>query len=110
MTVPPPTDDHCLQVGSILTGVILLVGPLASLLVNKFGARVTCILGAIISALAIFVSTFSVNVYMLMVFYGVLGGLGLGFMYVPAVTAVGYWFEKRRSGEYFAMKRNDYDL
>ena len=34
---------------------------------------------------------------MLMVFYGVLGGMGLGFMYVPAVTAVGYWFEKRRS-------------
>ena len=57
----------------------------------------TCIIGAIVSALAIFISTFSVNVYMLMVFYGVLGGLGLGFMYVPAVTAVGYWFEKRRS-------------
>jgi len=84
-------------VGSILTGVILLTGPLASLLVNKLGARMTCIIGAIVSALAIFISTFSVNVYMLMVFYGVLGGMGLGFMYVPAVTAVGYWFEKRRS-------------
>merc|ERR1719264_2454688 len=84
-------------VGSILTGVILLTGPLASLLVNKLGARMTCIIGAIVSALAIFISTFSVNVYMLMGFYSVLGGIGLGFMYVPAVTAVGYWFEKRRS-------------
>ena len=26
-----------------------------------------------------------------------MGGLGLGLMYVPAVTAVGYWFEKKRS-------------
>ena len=26
-----------------------------------------------------------------------LGGFGLGMMYVPAVVAVGYWFEKRRS-------------
>ena len=25
------------------------------------------------------------------------GGFGLGLMYVPAVVAVGYWFEKRRS-------------
>lgn len=32
-----------------------------------------------------------------MLSYGVLGGLGLGLMYVPAVTAVGYWFEKKRS-------------
>ena len=26
-----------------------------------------------------------------------IGGFGLGLMYVPAVVAVGYWFEKRRS-------------
>ena len=75
----------------------MLVGPISSTLVNRLGARVTCITGAVVSAVAIFVSTYSVNVYMLMVFYGVLGGLGLGLMYVPAVTAVGYWFEKKRS-------------
>jgi len=85
------------MVGSILAGVIMLVGPIASILVNKFGPRITCIAGAIISGLAIFISTFSVNVYMMMVFYGVMAGFGLGFMYVPAVTAVGYWFEKKRS-------------
>ena len=86
-----------IQVGSILAGVIMLVGPIASILVNKFGPRITCIAGAIISGLAIFISTFSVNVYMMMVFYGVLAGLGLGFIYVPAITEVGYWFEKKRS-------------
>jgi len=84
-------------VGSILAGFIMLVGPISSMLVNKFGPRKTCIAGACISSAAIFVSTFSPNVYMLMVTYGVLGGLGLGLMYVPAVTAVGYWFEKKRS-------------
>jgi len=85
------------MVGSILAGVIMLVGPISSILVNKLGPRLTCISGAVVSAVAIFVSTFSVNVYMLMAFYGVFGGLGLGLMYVPAVTAVGYWFEKKRS-------------
>ena len=86
-----------MQVGSILAGVIMLVGPISSFLVGKFGPRKTCIAGAVVSALSIFISTFAVNVPMLMVFYGVLGGLGLGLMYVPAVTAVGYWFEKKRS-------------
>ena len=74
------------MVGSILAGVIMLVGPISSILVNKLGPRLTCISGAVVSAVAIFVSTFSVNVYMLMAFYGVFGGLGLGLMYVPAVT------------------------
>merc|ERR1712117_307119 len=85
------------MVGSILAGAIMLVGPISSTLVNKFGPRMTCIAGAIVSAASIFISTFSPNVYVLMISYGVLGGMGLGFMYVPAVTAVGYWFEKRRS-------------
>jgi len=84
-------------VGSILAGFIMLVGPISSAMVNKFGPRLTCIAGACISAAAIFVSTFSPNVYMLMISYGIVGGLGLGLMYVPAVTAVGYWFEKKRS-------------
>ena len=59
--------------------------------------RKTCIAGAIVSSISIFLSTFSPNVYLLMISYGVLGGFGLGLMYVPAVTAVGYWFEKKRS-------------
>ena len=84
-------------VGSILAGFIMLVGPISSFLVNKFGPRLTCMAGACISAAAIFLSTFSPNVYVLMLSYGVIGGLGLGLMYVPAVTAVGYWFEKKRS-------------
>lgn len=84
-------------VGSILAGVIMLVGPIASGLTNKFGTRVVCIIGAVTSSFAIFISTYSPNVPFLMFSYGVVGGLGLGLMYVPAVVAVGYWFEKRRS-------------
>jgi len=84
-------------VGSILAGVIMLVGPIASALTNKYGTRVVCIMGAVTSSFAIFISTYSPNVPFLMFSYGVVGGLGLGLMYVPAVVAVGYWFEKRRS-------------
>jgi MFS family permease len=34
---------------------------------------------------------------MLMLTYGVLGGFGLGLIYLPAVVAVGYYFEKKRA-------------
>ena len=32
-----------------------------------------------------------------MLLYGIVAGTGLGLMYVPAVVAVGYYFEKKRA-------------
>ena len=34
---------------------------------------------------------------MLMATYGILGGFGLGMVYLPAVVSCGYYFEKRRA-------------
>ena len=45
-------------VGSVLSGVIQLVGPFVSLLVNVLGMRITCIIGAVVSAAGFFFSTF----------------------------------------------------
>jgi MFS family permease len=32
-----------------------------------------------------------------MMTYGVMGGIGFGMIYLPAVVCVGYYFEKKRS-------------
>ena len=32
-----------------------------------------------------------------MLTYGVMGGFGLGLIYLPAVVAVGYYFESKRA-------------
>ena len=32
-----------------------------------------------------------------MVTYGVMGGLGLGLIYLPAIVSVGFYFERRRA-------------
>jgi len=84
-------------VGSILAGTIQLVGPFVAVLVEKFGTQKVCILGAVLSAFAFFISTFSPNIYVMMATYGLMAGAGLGTMYIPAQTAVGYYFEKKRS-------------
>lgn len=70
---------------------------MVSALANKYGCRTVCIAGSIISAFAFVLSTFSTSVNMLMLTYGILGGFGFGLIYLPAVVAVGYYFETKRS-------------
>ena len=84
-------------VGSLLVGVYLTSGPIVGGLVNKYGCRPVCIGGAFVSCLGLALSTLSTNVATLMFTYGVVGGFGLGLVYLPAVVAVGYYFEKRRA-------------
>jgi len=85
------------MVGSVLAGTIQLVGPFVALLVNKYGTRIVCIAGAILSSAGFFLSTFANSVPVLMLFYSIVAGTGLGLMYVPAVVSVGYYFEKKRA-------------
>jgi len=84
-------------VGSVLSGTIQLVAPFVALLVNVFGTRIVCIAGAVVSALGFFLSTFAPNVFVLMLSFSILAGTGLGLMYVPAIVAVGHYFDKRRA-------------
>ncbi|BFF98537.1 monocarboxylate transporter 3 [Drosophila madeirensis] len=84
-------------VGSLLSGVYLSAGPIVSALANKYGCRAVCIAGSIIACIAFVLSTFSNSVSMLMATYGFLGGFGFGMIYLPAVVAVGYYFETKRS-------------
>ena len=69
-------------VGSLLAGVYLTSGPIVGGLVNKFGCRPVCIAGAFVSCLGIALSTVSPNVPVLMLTYGVIGGFGLGVIYI----------------------------
>jgi len=85
------------MVGSVLAGTIQLVGPFVAILVEKYGTRIVCITGAVISSIGFFASTYAPNVPVLMLFYSLVAGTGLGLMYVPAVVAVGYYFDKRRA-------------
>jgi len=90
-------DGAMSAVGSVLSGVIQLVGPFASLLANILGMRTATIIGAVVSAAGFFISTFVHDVYVLLLFFGIVAGTGLGLMYVPAVCSVGYWFDKKRA-------------
>ena len=50
------------------------IGPIASVLVSIFGCRKVAIFGAILASIAFFLCTWSPNVRVMIVMYGLLGG------------------------------------
>ena len=80
-------------VGSILLGMFQMVGPIAGHLVNEYGCQAVGVTGSLLAALCIGMSTFSPNVPALMVTYGLLGGISIGLIYLPAVANIGFHFK-----------------
>ncbi|XP_076033225.1 monocarboxylate transporter 5 isoform X2 [Oratosquilla oratoria] len=94
---PEISTSQVSWVSSLLGGFYLIVGPFVSGLANAYGFRVVCILGAILGALAFGASYFAPNIYFLYISFGIVGGTGFGLIYVPAVIATGFYFEKKRA-------------
>ncbi|CAG7827516.1 unnamed protein product [Allacma fusca] len=84
-------------VGSLLSGVYLLVGPVVSALTNKFGCRIICIAGSIVACIGFALSSLSGDLATMIVTYGIIGGIGFGMIYLPAVVCVSYYFESKRA-------------
>ena len=55
----------------------MLLGPLASVLVNKYGCRRVTVCGAIVAFTGFLLSTFSPGIWMLILTYGIMGGISL---------------------------------
>ncbi|XP_052061332.1 monocarboxylate transporter 13-like [Mytilus californianus] len=83
-------------VGSLLIGMYLCAGPIVSALVNKFGCRPVTIAGSVVAAVGFIAGSFSPNLDILILTYGVIGGFGFGMVYLPSIVSVGYYFDKKR--------------
>lgn len=84
-------------VASLLSGFYLLAGPFVASLSNRFGFRAVACAGSLLAGVSLAIASLSQSVAMLYVFVGAFGGIGFGLVYVPAVVAVGFYFEKRRA-------------
>uniref|UniRef100_A0A7I4YWG3 MFS domain-containing protein n=1 Tax=Haemonchus contortus TaxID=6289 RepID=A0A7I4YWG3_HAECO len=87
----------CAMIISLLTGLTLGSGPLASAICNKYGCRATTITGALIAAVGCGISYFATEMWQIVFSVGVIMGVGFGLMYCPAIVIVTMYFEKRRS-------------
>ncbi|CAG7838149.1 unnamed protein product [Allacma fusca] len=84
-------------IASIMAGVTYGAGPIASAFVNRFGCRTVSIAGTIIAAFGFAISYYATSVLFLYISVGLVGGLGLGLIYLPAIVSVTCYFEKKRS-------------
>lgn len=84
-------------ISSLFFSVPLLMGPIWSNLVDKYGCRKMTILGGVVSAFGFAISSVCNSVEMLMITFGIISGLGLGIGYVTAVVSIAFWFDKKRS-------------
>ena len=98
VTMPKTNTNRKALINFLIIFIFFIfVGPIVSALTNRFGCRATCMVGSVFGALAFIASTYSGSVTMLLITYGVCGGIGFGLIYLPAIVSVGYYFEKRRA-------------
>ncbi|XP_046558292.1 monocarboxylate transporter 14-like [Haliotis rubra] len=84
-------------IGSLLSGLVLLLGPLDVIVLGLLGTRVTAILGAVLACVGCSVSFLADSIIFLYFSYGVLQGLGFSLLFVSATVIVNQYFVKRRS-------------
>ena len=63
---------------------------------NTIDCRRVCILGASIGGLGFGLSALAANKWVFIFLYGVVGGMGLGTMYVPSIVVVSQYFKAKR--------------
>ncbi|CAH1792529.1 unnamed protein product [Owenia fusiformis] len=83
--------------GSLNTACLYIVGPVSSILINKFGCRPVVILGGAIAAVGLGTSALATNIYHLYISFGVVTGVGFGIAYIPYLVIVNHYFHKKRS-------------
>ena len=83
--------------GSMQVGVYGLSSPLVAKIVNRYGERRPCILGAVISSIGLLVASLATDMTILLLGYSFICGIGFGLMYLPSVIIVSQHFLVRRS-------------
>ncbi|XP_067668121.1 monocarboxylate transporter 14-like [Haliotis asinina] len=84
-------------IGSLLNGLVLLLGPVGVVVLGLLGTRMTAILGAVLACVGCSVSFLADRIIFLYFSYGVLQGIGFHLMFITATVIVNQYFVKRRS-------------
>ncbi|XP_031351799.1 monocarboxylate transporter 1-like [Photinus pyralis] len=82
---------------SILTGTYFLSGPLVGVFINTIGYRKVAVIGGIVTSLSLMLSSNCEELGCFILWYGLIGGLGLQMTFLSAIIVVSFYFEKWRA-------------
>jgi len=91
------THGETAWIASILVGLTLGSGPIASVVTNRFGCRPCTMAGGVVASLGLILGVFSPSIQVLYLTFGLIAGFGFGLIYLPAIVSVGFYFEKKRA-------------
>jgi len=83
------------MIGSLAFGLAMGLCPVSYLVMKKIGVRKTCLIGAFLWLIGLVASSFVNNVYLLLITYSVLLGVGTNFCFNPSMILVGSHFTQR---------------
>ncbi|XP_060598825.1 monocarboxylate transporter 14-like isoform X1 [Ruditapes philippinarum] len=84
-------------IGSSLLGMSMFMGPIVSMLLERYSCRQITIAGTALSVVGFVVSSFSPNVEILIITYGIIGGIGFCMSFISAIIVVGTYFHRKRA-------------
>ncbi|KAF9964761.1 hypothetical protein BGZ70_005968 [Mortierella alpina] len=93
---PSSSSGAIAFIGSLGSSTTYFAGFVSGVSADKFGYRVTALLGTGIMALALTLASFASQVWHLYLTQGVLFGIGASLVYYPAIGAPSHWFDAKR--------------
>jgi MFS family permease len=84
-------------VGGLSISQAMLVSPVATIVVGRFGTRSCLFTGVFLETLALVGASFAKEFWQLLLSQGLCFGYGMGFLFVGSVGIIPQWFTTRRS-------------
>ncbi|KAL5119055.1 hypothetical protein ACEQ8H_002979 [Pleosporales sp. CAS-2024a] len=84
-------------VGGFNFAVAMTVASFVTVLTRKFGIHIVMIIGMMLQCAGFISASFATRIWQLHVSQGVLVGMGIGFLFIPALPVLSQWFVKKRS-------------
>ncbi|CAL1548623.1 unnamed protein product [Lymnaea stagnalis] len=89
-------SDFVMSFAGSLFMAFLIMGTVSDQLTKKFGFRAVTIAGGVLSCLCFICSAFVPNVYVFILFYGLLTGCSCGLVFLPSIIIVNAYFQQKR--------------
>ncbi|KAI9298075.1 MFS general substrate transporter [Neoconidiobolus thromboides FSU 785] len=83
-------------VGSISLSLLAGLGFVSGKLTDKFGYRPMVYLGSTLFSIALILASFSTKLWHLYLTQGILSGIGSSIAYIPCLSIISNWFDKKR--------------